>query len=153
MNKCIYEVTIDSISQSDYEFEANMMPYWTIVLNLTNRYQIRFKLCYKYRLFTMSFWCCGSQEPEYKYEVKSLVNDEHGSPRETFKYYNSLEEVDHLEKENENVSITKVKTQLGLKDLQNEIRKKGEKFTDHTFPPDATSLGNIPGIIYWKRIP
>ena len=72
----------------------------------------------------MSFWCCGSQEPEYKYEVKYLVNDGHGSARETFKYYNSLEEVDHLEKENENVSITKVKTQLGLNDLQKELKKK-----------------------------
>jgi hypothetical protein len=56
-------------------------------------------------------------------------------------------------KENEKVSITKVKTQLGLNDLQEQIRKQGQKFTDRTFPPEPSSLGNIQGTITWKRIP
>lgn len=51
------------------------------------------------------------------------------------------------------MSITKVKTQLGLDDLQKQMRKQGDKFTDRTFPPEASSLGNIPGNITWKRIP
>jgi hypothetical protein len=98
-------------------------------------------------------WCCHREDPEYKYEVKSLLENEHGVQRESYKYYNSLEDVDHLVKENENVSITKVKTQLGLSDLKDKMRKEGQKFTDATFPPQHSSLGNIPGNISWKRIP
>lgn len=51
------------------------------------------------------------------------------------------------------MSITKVKTQIGLNDLVNQMHKEGQKFTDATFPPQQSSLGNIPGNITWKRIP
>lgn len=59
------------------------------------------------------------------------------------KYYNSLEEVDKVVKDNANASITKVKTQVGFEKLKERMVKNKEKFTDETFPIGKTSLGEI----------
>jgi hypothetical protein len=85
--------------------------------------------------------------------VKQLNENEHGAPSEAYRYYNSLEDVDHLVKHNEKVSITKVKTQLGLTQLKSQMKKDNQKFTDQTFPPANASIGQLEGDVKWRRIP
>ena len=102
----------------------------------------------------MSF-CCHTEQPEFKYEVKQNVPNQHGAPSQTYKYYNSLEDVDHLVKHNEKISITKVKTQLGLSQLKSQMKSENRKFTDPTFPPTNKSIGHVENEVEvkWKRIP
>jgi hypothetical protein len=59
--------------------------------------------------------------------------------------------VDHNTKNDEKVSITKIKTQAGYNTLKEKIA--GQKFTDETFPLSHPSLGEIQGNINWKRVP
>lgn len=56
-------------------------------------------------------------------------------------------------KHNEKVSITKVKTQLGLTQLKSQMKKDNQKFTDQTFPPTNPSIGHVEGEVKWRRIP
>lgn len=48
-------------------------------------------------------------------------------------------------------SITKVKTQVGLSTYKSKIA--GQQFTDPTFPPNSSSLGEENDKISWKRVP
>lgn len=82
----------------------------------------------------MSFFCCNSEDPEFKYEVNTLTENGQGHSLVT-KYYNSPEEINQSLRQSQNVSITKVRTQTGFSELQTQIKKNKQKYTDNTFPP------------------